>query len=63
MIKKKEHLKGAVALGFYSVSIIGGLVFYALSKGINGVVLTSGIALISAITAGVGGWKLKDFRK
>ena len=63
MIKKKEHLKGAVALGFYSVSIIGGLVWFALSKGINGVVLTSGIALIAAITAGVGGYKIKAVKE
>jgi len=63
MAKKKEHLKGAVALGFYSVSIIGGLVWFALSKGINGVVLTSGIALIAAITAGVGGYKIKAVKE
>ena len=63
MVKKREHLKGAVALGFYSVSIIGGLVCYALSKGINGVIFTSGVALIAAITGGIGGFKIKAIKE
>lgn len=40
----------------FAVAVIGALEAYALSKGINGVALTSSIAAI----AGVAGFKLRD---
>lgn len=39
-----------------AIAVIGGVETYALSKGINGVALTSSIAAI----AGIAGFKLRD---
>jgi len=43
-------MKTLIALGFYAITGIIVMILVALSKGINGVVLTSGCAAIVAIS-------------
>lgn len=45
-----------VSVPIVAIAVIGGLEWYALSKGINGVALTASIAAIS----GIAGYKVKD---